>query len=278
MTSVPRAALALLVVLGAACSSLGQTRPTADPLAGTYTVKGGGAALDVFNALADGFRVAHPTVRFSFEDIGSAAGFRLAASGDVDFSTASATPAPDLAPQLTLVPVGVSATAVIVNAANPVTALTKTQVRDVFSGAVTDWSAVSSGRGKIRVVIREATSALRSNFDSYFFTGKATYAADAIELNTGDDVTRAVASEAGVIGMVTVTSQLRQDGRVRAIGIDGVAPTHSDILSGRYPVRRSLYLAYRTSGARPAVTAFFAYVQSEEGQHIIDRITTGDRG
>ena len=277
MTMLPRAALALVMV-AAACGPFGRSQPTADPLAGTYTVKGGGAALDVFNALSDGFRGAHPTVRFSFEDIGSAAGFRLAASGDVDLTTASATPAPDLAPQLTLVPIGVSATAVIVNASNPVTDLTKTQVRQVFSGAVTDWSAVSSGTGRIRVVIREATSALRSNFDSYFFTGKAMYAADAIELNNGDDVTRAVASETAVVGMITVTSQLRRDGRVRAIGIDGVSPTHSDIVSGRYPVRRSLYLAYRASGVRPAVTAFIAYVQSEEGQHIIDRVTTGGGG
>ena len=51
-----------------------------DPLAGTYAVKGGGAALEVFQALSDAFRTQHPKVHFDFEDIGSAAGMKLAAS------------------------------------------------------------------------------------------------------------------------------------------------------------------------------------------------------
>lgn len=273
MRSGIAAGLALALVV--ACAPVTTPQATKDPLAGTYVVAGGGAPLDVFNALASGFEVYHPTVRFQFNDVGSAAGMKLAASGGIDLATSSATPAPEIAASLTLVPVGASGTAVIVNAQNTVTTLTKAQVRAIFSGTETAWSGVGGSGGKIIVVVREATSALRSNFDSYFFEGKGTYAKDAIELNSGDDVLHAVAGQSEVVGMITVDSRLRAEPRVRALAIDGVAPTKENVVAGRYPVRRPLFLVYNEKLAKPAVTAFIAYVKSDEGKTIVDRVTVG---
>ena len=263
------------LVLGA-CSTPRLATPTADPLSGSYVVKGGGAALEVYQALVDGFNVLHPTVRFGFEDVGSGSGMKLAASGDVDLATSSATAAPDIASRLTLVPVGSSGTAVIVNAQNPISALSKTQVHDLFSGTTTQWSALGSPVGTVFPVIREVSSALRGNFDAYFFDGKAKMAAGAVELNTGDDMLRAVASASGVIGMVTITKQMRAESRVRPVAIDGMLPTRENITSGRYPVQRPLFLAYNAALAKPAITAFIAYVTGPEGQRIVGRMTAGE--
>ncbi len=248
---------------------------TADPLAGTYAVKGGGAALEVFQALADAFRKQHPQVRFSFEDIGSTAGMKLAASGDVDLATSSAVPAADVTNSVTVVPVGSSGTAVIVNAANPVTALTKTQVHDVFAGMVLNWSTVGGTPDSIIVVIREATSALRGNFDAYFFGGKGVYRADAIELNTGDDIVRAVVSRTGVVSMLTISASMLADTRIRALAIDGVAATKENISAGKYPVIRPLFLVYNPKKVRPAIAAFVDFVNGADGRRIVDLVTTG---
>src|SRR3979409_368473 len=95
-----------------ACAPASSASP--DPLGGTYAVKGGGAALEVFQALSDAFRAPHPKVHCDFEDSGSAAGMKLAASGNVDLATASATPAPDVANSVVTVPVGSSGTAAVV--------------------------------------------------------------------------------------------------------------------------------------------------------------------
>ena len=259
--------------LTSACAPVPSATP--DPLDGIYAVKGGGAALEVFQALSDAFRKQHPKVRFVFEDVGSAAGMRLASSGDVDLATASATPAPEIATSVALVPVGTSGTAVLVNATNRVTALTKTQVRDVFAGTIANWSEVGGDPGKIVVVIREAKSALRSNFDAFFFGGKGSYAPDAIELSTGDEVIRAVTSRAGVISMVTISGSLLADQRVRGLAIDGVAPNKNNITAGRYPVIRPLYLVYSEKYVKPAVAAFLGFVRSAAGQQIIELVTTG---
>ena len=248
---------------------------TADPLAGSYAVKGGGAALDVFQALSDAFRKQHPAVKFGFEDVGSAAGMKLVAAGDIDLATSSAIPSADITNSVVVVPVGSSGTAVIVNTANKVTALTKTQVRDIFAGQVTNWTAVGGDSAKIIVVIREATSALRSNFDAYFFGGKGTYVADAIELNSGDNIVAAVAGRSEIISMATVSAAVRSDPRIRGLTIDGVAPTMSNIISGRYPVIRPLFLVYSDKHLKPAIAAFLEFVRGPEGKRIIDNVSAG---
>jgi len=268
-------AVMLSALLLTACASRTAAPSAApDPLAGTYVVKGGGAPLDVFTALSDDFRKQHPTVRFTFSDVGSAAGMRLAATGEVDLATSSAPPPPELRDKVGLVPVGVSGTGVIVNAANPVTTLTRTQVRDIFSGAVADWSDVGGNREKIIVVIRESTSALRSNFDAYFFDGKPAYPSTALELNSGTDIVAAVSARTGVISMVTLTEKIRSDQHVRFLSLDGVAPTKKNLQSGAYPVLRPLYLVRNAQQITPAIAAFLDFVRSPEGQRIIESITS----
>jgi phosphate transport system substrate-binding protein len=264
-----------LAIAGLILSCCGAPTATADPLAGTYLVKGGGAALEVYQALSDAFRKGHPTVRFAFEDIGSGAGMKLVATGDVDLATSSAIPTADLTNSVVVVPVGASGTAVVVGAANTVTALTKTQVRDIFAGQISSWATVGGEQGKIFVVIREATSALRGNFDAYFFAGKGTYAADSIELNTGDDIVRAVTSRPGVISMLTISAAVLADTRIHMLTIDGIAPSKENISAGRYPVIRPLFLVYSEKHLKPAIASFLDYVRGAEGQKIIEQITTG---
>lgn len=269
------ASLTLSALLLAACASR-TSAPSAppDPLAGSYIVKGGGAPLDVFTALSEEFRRQHPTVRFTFSDVGSAAGMRLAATGEVDLATSSAPPPPELRDKVGLVPVGVSGTGVIVNAANPVTDLTRIQVRDIFSGTVADWGDVGGSREKIIVVIRESTSALRSNFDAYFFDGKPAYPSSALELNSGTDIVAAVSARTGVVSMVTLTEKIRSDQHVRFLSLDGVAPTKKNVQTGAYPVLRPLYLVRNAQQVAPAIAAFLDFVRSAEGQRIIDSITS----
>ena len=269
------AAIAMVACLVVAGCSARTTPPAAapDPLAGTYVVQGGGAPLDVFTALSEEFRKQHPAVRFVFSDVGSAAGMRLAASGEVDLATSSASPPPELKDKIGLVPVGLSGTGVIVNAANPLKDLTKAQVRDVFSGAIADWNELGGTHEKIVVIIREKTSALRSNFDAYFFDGKPAYAPGAIELNSGADIVAAVSGRTAVVSMVTLTEKIRADQHVRFVSIDGVAPTKANLTSGAYPVRRPLYLVTNLEHVTPAIQAFLDFCRGPDGQRIIDSVT-----
>src|SRR3954464_3166288 len=76
----------VLAILLAACGSTPLTpKPTDDPIAGTYVIKGGGGAIDSVRALTNAFSKIHPTVVWQgLDDVGSPAGGKLTIDGSVD--------------------------------------------------------------------------------------------------------------------------------------------------------------------------------------------------
>lgn len=262
-------AIVALLALGA-CGGLAPAAPTADPLAGRYRVSGGGGALEPVSALTEAFARLHPGVTWTVEDVGSDAGVSLAASGAVDLGMISRDLKDKERGTVETVPLGVTGTAVAVSGANPVKDLTRRQVRDIYGGAVSDWSAVGGAPGKITVLLREAGSSTRAAFEAFFFDGKPAYGNDVLEVHELEETITAIRSFKGSIGMVTVSSRTRDDQTLRLLSIDGVAPSKENLASGAYKIRRPLHLVFRAEGQRPATRAFLDFVRSPAGQRIID--------
>ena len=159
----------------------------------------------------------------------------------------------------------------IVNATNPLPGLSRLQVRNIFSGAITDWSQVGGPAGPISVIVREPGSSTRSTFESFVFEGERAYRADVIEVNEKGPMLNAVRGLQGAIGMATLSTDTLADPSVRFLAIDGIEPTMDSLRQGAYPIRRPLYLTYRATGLKAAVEAFLEFVRSPEGQRIIAR-------
>lgn len=256
---------------GAAAHDRGSGSTPTEFYPGLYTANGGGGALDVMDGLTKGFRERHPEVHWRMEDIGSDAGVSLAIAGDIDLGFISRDLKPVEVGQVETVPIGATGTAVAVHPSNPVTQLAKDQVRQIFAGEISDWSQVGGKPGPIKVLIREANSATRSSFESYFFGGKATYVGGALEIFEVDDTVRAVQSFDNSIAMITLDKRSLGKGGIKTVGIDGVAATRENLISGAYKIRRPLYLVYSSDPAniKPAVRAFVDFVRSADGQKIL---------
>ena len=264
--------LQLLVAIAIAFTACG---PTRDPLAGTYLVKGGGAPRDTFIALSTEFSARHPGVNFEFEDIGSKPGMSLVATGAIDLATSSTEPDATVRDLIRLVPVGVGGTAVVTGAKNVVNNLARDQVRAIFAGEITDWAAVGGEPGHIRVVTRNANSAIRLSFEAYFFGGKATYAKDTFEVSDMSQTIIAVKDRSDVISIITISDKSLSEGGIKLLSVDGVAPTKQNLQSGAYPVRRALYLVYNPQLVKPAIGAFLDFVRGPDGQRIIAEKSSG---
>ena len=267
----------LSLIVGAAlfvmsCGTAGLPAPaTADPLAGQYIVNGGGGALDNVKALADAFKLQHTGITWQgLADIGSNAGVNLVITGETDLGYISRDLLDTEKGKVEAVSIGSSGTAVAVAASNPVKSLTKDQVAKIFTGAISDWKDVGGTPGKIRILIRESGASTRSAFEAYFFDGKKpTYATNAVEVTTYDETVKAINSFKESIGMVTMNAATFSNTSIAFATIDGVAASRDNLNTGKYQVRRPLYLVYDPAKAKPAIKAFVEFVKGPEGQKIL---------
>jgi phosphate transport system substrate-binding protein len=246
--------------------------PTTSPVpAGTYRGAGTGASLESLTALAARFEARHPGVTIQLEDVGADTSVALVANGDADFGFLSRDLKPEEKTRVTAVPYAGTGTGLAVNPVNIVRGLTTEQVRKIYSGEITDWSQVGGQAGDIRPLLREAGSSTRASFEAYFFGGKPTYGKNVIEVVESGPTYQAVRDFKGAIAMITIQKTTAEDRTLHLLALDGIDATTRNVNSGTYPVRRPIILTLHPDPARtkPAVTAFFDFIKTPEGQAIL---------
>jgi phosphate transport system substrate-binding protein len=260
---------ALIAIAIAACGGAPTTSSTVP--AGTYRAVGTGAGLESLTALATRFQTHNPGVQFKLEDVGADTSVALVANGDADFGFLSRDLKPEEKTRLTSVPYAGTGTGLAVNTLNGIGALNTDQVRRIYAGEITDWSQVGGQPGEIRPLIRESGSSTRASFEAYFFGGKPTYGKNVIEVVESGPTYQAVRDFKGAIAMITIQKTTTEDATLRLLSLDGIAATTRNVNSGAYPVRRPIILTLHPDRARmkPAVTAFFDFIKTPEGQEIL---------
>src|SRR6195256_349014 len=145
---------------------------TAEALAEKLVIKGSdtlGAKL--VPQLAEQFKAQHPGTTFDIAAEGSTTGIAAIIDGTAQVGMSSrraksseigAASAKGVNMKPTIV--AYDGIAVIVNAGNPVKSLTKKQVEQIFTGEVTDWSAVGGSGGRISIYTRNTSSGTYSGF------------------------------------------------------------------------------------------------------------------
>lgn len=169
--------------------------------------------------------------------------------------------------------IGYDAVAVFVNKDNPVSDLTKEQLKGIFTGKIKNWKEVG-GRDAPIAVNTEIQGGKRATMEIFneLVMDKAAYGAGFKEIDLPKDQIIEVARNPNGIGtpsfglLAAVPADVRA--KVKAIAVDGVAPTHEDIQSGAYLISRPLNLA--TKGPpKGDVKAFVDFMLSPEGQAFV---------
>lgn len=96
--------------------------------------------------------------------------------------------------------IGKSKAVVMVNRANPVTKLTKEQLKGIFSGKITNWKDVGGNDMPIIVVWARLTPGMNSLFINKALDG-ITVTKDVLEATTGPDLRQHIASNPEAIGI-----------------------------------------------------------------------------
>jgi phosphate transport system substrate-binding protein len=157
---------------------------------------------------------------------------------------------------------------VIVNSANPIKGLTKKQVEQIFTGELTDWSAVGGTGGKISVYMRNTSSGTYSEFKELAMK-KRDYAPDSQKLAGNEQIAAEVGKNPNGIGYVGL-AYTKASG-IRVMPIDGATPSKESVLGKSYPYARPTF--YYTNGEPSGLAKEFVdFTLSDAGQKIVAQV------
>jgi len=162
--------------------------------------------------------------------------------------------------------IGSYSVAVVVNGGNPVASLTKDQVRDIFTGVVTNWNVVGGPDAPIRLYIRDPISGTYLGFKELAM-GNTPYGPQPNLFPTYEAIVQAVAKDAHGIGYASL--DLAKHAGVKGVSIGGTEASVAAVNKGEYPYSRAIRLYTRKGDETPLTRDFIQFIQSARGQKIV---------
>ncbi len=222
--------------------------------------------------LAETFKAQHPDTTFDIAAEGSTTGIAAIIDGTAQIGMSSrraktsevgAASGKGINMKPTIV--AYDGIAVIVNSANSIKGLTKKQVEQIFTGDVTDWSAVGGSPGKISVYTRNTSSGTYSDFKELAMK-KRDYAPSAQKMAGNEQIASEVGTNANGVGYVGLA--YTKAGGIKVAPIDGALPSVKTVQAKSYPYARPTF--YYTNGEPSGVAKeFLDFTVGPTGQKIV---------
>ena len=222
------------------------------------------------------FKKNHSDVTFELEPKATGYGMAALRSGQCDIAAASRAAIEEELEltkqsgiQMNEAILGAYSVAVVVNANNPVSNLTKDQVHDIFTGKVTNWKDVGGPDATIALHIRDPISGTHLGFKEVAMKNEP-YAAHPHLHTNYTAIVQAVAADANGIGYSGI-EQVKAPG-AKMLSIEGVAASTETVNSGKYPYARTLRFYTNKASETQATKDFIQFVLSKEGQQLVAQL------
>lgn len=236
-------------------------------------VGGTGGALGTMRLLGQAFANQYPQMKVTvLPSLGSGGGIRALLAHAIDLAVSSRA----------LTPAEISAGAVATEYARtpfvfatapsiPVTKITSSELIDIYSGRTTHWP----GGSRIRIILRPT-----GDSDSTLIKSISPAMSDAKTLAesrqgmafavTDQDSADALERVPGALGPTTLAQIIAEGRELRALQLDGVAPSVAALADGSYRLHKTLLMvvAANPSGA---TRQFMAFVRSPRGRQILQQ-------
>ncbi|MCR5295069.1 MAG: phosphate ABC transporter substrate-binding protein [Lachnospiraceae bacterium] len=252
---------------GAAASGDGKG---ASALSGKISLAGSTSMEKLCEAMSESFMEKYPDVTVTVEYTGSSSGIESLIQGSTDIGNASRN-LKDGEKEKGAVEniVAIDGIAVITDKDNSVRDLTADQLKDIYTGVITNWSELGGADEAIVVIGREAASGTRGAFEELLEVEDSCKYAQ--ELDSTGGVLAKTASTPGAIGYVSLDAV---DDSVTSISLNCVSASEENIVSGDYQLSRPFVMA--TIGGieeqNELVKTWFSYIESEEGQSVVSGV------
>ena len=159
--------------------------------------------------------------------------------------------------KMKLTPIGREAFVFIVNKNNPVDNLTMDQLKDIYSGKITNWKDVGGANRPINVVQRNKGSGSQTTLEKLF----------------GSDISSNFFGPlGGSLGFSFrfYVEELTKHGHIKMLKLNDVYPSRENVQNESYPIVSNFFAVTREGETNPNVQKVLDFVLSPTGQEIID--------
>lgn len=185
--------------------------------------------------------------------------------------------AKDAGVEFELTPIGKESFVFFVNINNPIDSLTSEQIKQIYSGKITNWKEFGGKNQSIRAFQRPEGSGSQSAL--LRFMG---------EVNLMEPLEEDIIS--GMSGIIRKTAnyknyknsigysfrfystELVKENQIKHLAIDGVKPSKENILNNTYPITNDFYAVTLKGHTNPNIDKLIEWITQEQGQQMIDEI------
>ena len=238
---------------------------TAAALSGNVAAGGSTSMKNVIAALTEGFAEVEPGVTVSYDPTGSGAGITGAADKTLDIGLSSRALKDDEKADVEGTTIALDGIAIIVNNASKVEDLTVDQLKQMFTGEITNWSEVGGDDGEIVLIGREAGSGTRDGFESIVEVKDSCKYAQ--ELTATGAVISAVEANPLAIGYASLSAV---GDTVKMVTVGGVECSEETVKDGSYEVQRPfVFVTNKSVTLSEQAQAFFDFATSADAADLI---------
>lgn len=178
--------------------------------------------------------------------------------------------------ELVLTPIGKEGFVFFVHAQNPIEDLTIDEIREIYSGQMTNWRALGGRNQKIKAFQRDKNSGSQTSLEKIMdgFTLMVPPQEDRIQGMGG--IIQATARYQNVDSALGFSfrfysTQMVQNQQIKLLKIEGIAPTEENIRNGTYPLTSTFYAVTLKGADHENTQKLLEWILSAEGQELIQK-------
>lgn len=231
------------------------------------TVSGSTSVGPVMEILAEKFQAKNKGVSIEIQQVGTSAGIKNTIDGTSEIGMASR----DLKPEekssgLKETKIALDGIGIITNKSNTVKDLTTAQIKDIYTGKITNWKEVGGKDAPIVVVSREDGSGTRDGFQEKMGFESTQLIKDAQISDGSGNIKTTVQGNENAIGYISLGYI---DDAVNKLTVDGVELNAENVQSNKYPIARPFVLVNKEDVISEQGKKLIDFILSDEGQKIM---------
>ncbi len=246
----------------------------------TLVIKGSNTLLDVAQLWVEEFNKLYPNVKVTLEGAGSSTGIAALFNGTTDIANSSRwlkdTEIQQMFQQkrwLAPILVAWDGIAIVVHKDLQIRNITIQQLKDIYTGRITTWNQIDPNLPAKDIVAfsRNTASGTFEVFkEKVLMDGKMSPRVRMLESSMAELETVAKTPYSiAYFGVGYVNPNM-----VKVLSVNGIAPTKLDIISGKYPLSRPLFVFVDITNGWPEegpISDYLKFIVSKKGQELVEK-------